>query len=194
MSQIYTTGPVQAWVAFKGTAGPTFLGYSEKGPSFQVRPQYSNVFTDYGGQDVPFDVIYQGKDAIVSCDLIDLNIGLLYAIQDIAGLSGAPGDAGTDDPGEIGTLMITEGKAYQLYLYYPYANKAAFSTMEPGQRFMAAMLMNDDSPSLGTKEKKQHLVWHCLRAPDFSQPDNLGPVKLKLFDFDMAGVSSGAIR
>jgi hypothetical protein len=191
MAQLYTTGPVDLWVAPQGQ-GPFFLGHSEKGPSFQVRPQFSDVFVDLGGQNVPFDVVYQGEDALVTVDLARWNQNVLALIQDIATL-GAGGNAPGNDPsGAIGTLMLTEQKAYPLYLRFPYASKAAFSTgpsgaEPPGYRFLFAMLQEDGFPDLGTKARKQHLVWHCLRAFNPSQ----GIVgQFTLMDFNMTSLGS----
>jgi hypothetical protein len=191
MAQLYCTGPVDLWIGFNFES-PDFLGHSERGPSFQVRPQYSPVFVDLGGQNVPFDTVYDGEDAMVTVDLTRWNNGLLEIIQDKAGLTGP----GSDAPGNIGTLMVTEGSAYQLYLHFPYAAKAAFSNqtngaLPAGYRFRAAFLETDDSPDLGTKAKKQHLVFHCLRTFDPSVVNAFGYGELQLFDFEMSGVSTG---
>jgi len=166
------------------------LGWSEKGPSFQIRPRYSDVYVDLGGQNVPFDVMYQGEDALVSITLAKFNQTTLNIIQNKANPGGGP--PGTDPFGSIGTLMLTEQKAYNLFLRFPYASVKAFyygagnasGPMPPGYRFLQATFVTDDHPALGTKPKFPRVAWHCLRNFDPSTGT------FKLFDFDMSAIGS----
>ncbi len=185
MGQPYVTGAVSVWIG--SAAGPLFLGYSERGPNISIRPHYSNVFVDLSGMSVPFDKIYDGEEAIVSCDLTYFNQNVLLAIEDYAGTT----SPGFNEPGEIGTLMLTEGIAYPLYLRFPYAAKPAFQNglngaMPAGYRFYRAMLETDDFPDLGTKARKIHLSWHCLPQLDATVSNDFGTGTFTLYDFDLS--------
>ena len=181
----YVTGPVDIWVA-PGNEGAIFLGHAEHGPTISVRPRYSPVYVDLAGQTIPYDMVYDGEDAIVTATLTRWNQNVLDLIEAIANDTAS----GIDDPGDIGSLMLTEGKAYELWLHFPYAAKPAFADMLPGQRFPCAFLETDDSPALGTQAKKAHVVWHCLRYLDMSVTNEFGTGRFLLWDGNMSALGS----
>lgn len=195
MAQVYVTGPCDIWVGPNSSSGgrsggsAQFLGHSERGPAIQIRDSFSPVYVDLGGPKVPFDMIYDGEDAIVSCELTRFNENVYETIADIAALQ-APG---FNDPGEIGTLMLQEGSTYPLWIHFPYSAKVAYQNpasgaMPAGYRFPAAYLQQDSLPALGTTARKMHLVWHCLRqfTVGFSNAEGYG--KFTLYDFNMSAL------
>lgn len=192
MAQQFVTGPCDIFVNYGSLGGvvtpPLFLGHSERGPRMQVRPQYSSSYVDIGGQKIPFDSVYDGQDAIVSADLSRWDETVYAAISIKSGASANNAPAGTDDPGDIGTLMIHEGAAIQVWLRFPHAAKLAYSTMPAGYRFPVCMLQNDDHNELGTKPRKISLVFHCLREFDVSVTNAFGAGRFVLFDHDMSGL------
>jgi hypothetical protein len=190
MAQQYVTGPCSIFVdtgSISGTTPPLFLGHSERGPRIQIRPQFSMTYVDLGGQKVPFDAVYDGEDAIVSADLTRWNEDVYTALAIKSGVSGNA-NRGLDEPGDIGTLMVYEGAATQLWLKFPYSAKASMITMPDGYRFVAAILQTDDLPELGTKARKISLVWHCMRRFDPEVTNETGQGSFTLFDHDMTGL------
>lgn len=192
MAQQFVTGPVDIFVNYGSLGGvvtpPLYLGYSERGPRMQVRPQYSSTYVDVGGQKIPFDSCYDGQDAIVSADMSRWNEDVYAAIAIKSGASGNNSPAGIDDPGDIGTLMMHEGAAITVWLRFTHAAKLAYSTMPAGYRFPIAMLQNDDHNELGTKPRKISLVFHCLREFDVTITNAYGAGRFTLFDHDMTGL------
>ncbi len=132
---------------------------------------------DITGDQKPYDYLYEGTDAKVFGDLTVWNWGVLNAIMERAAPSlaiiGTPTD-GLDAVGSIGTLMVTEGIAYQLWIHFPYSTgpgnnaatgaHAAYTTMVGGYRFLAAWLLGPDEIDPGTKANKIHVQFHCQKT------------------------------
>ncbi len=126
----------------------------------------------------------------------------MLSLEDVAkiNVNGAASNPGTMGFGEIGTLMVTEGVAYELYVVMPYTAKPAFATQVAGYHFYAAMLENDDF-ELGSTARKQRMMWHCVRklvpaagGTTVQGVNNYGGfAKFLLYDYnvsDTAGVSA----
>lgn len=145
----------------------TYLGTCEKAPKIVHRPAWKPVFNDIGGTEVPFDVSYQGEEAFTFADLTRWNEPVFSALQ---ARPNFPGDVrGLNIPGDIGTLMLTEGRAYQLFIFFPYVAKPAYASggMPAGYRFVATFLEGPDELSeLGTSPRKINLIFHHIRGWD----------------------------
>jgi len=187
MAQPYVTGPCSLWAGVGSGGSPVFLGHAERSPSIQVRPSFSPVFNDIAGQRVPMDYIYDGEEGMVSVDLTRYN-EVVYAA--LAARPNPGGSRGVNVPGDIGTLVGIEGMAFQLWLNFPYAAKAAmaFGAMPAGYHFYAAFLEGPDGlDGLGTTNRRLRLNFHCIRAL-ISGENNLGQGVFLLYDHDMTAV------
>lgn len=183
MAQVYCTGPALFYVQFPGESTPKFLGTAEREPSIDIRPAFSPVLNDLGGQRVPFDMIYDGEEAFVS-GLINRFNESVYA-QLAARPAHLAGRRGNNISGEIGTLMVQEGKAVTLWVQFPYVAKAAMlgGLMPAGYRFRAAYLEGPDAlRPLGTTARKIGMMFHAIRI--FSAVDG----SFALYDHDMTGL------
>src|SRR4051812_7347205 len=116
MAQPYSRGPVDIFVGTGLSHTPTFLGHATKGPRIRIRRFYRDMFNDLGGDLVPFDRARGSQMAVVSVVLTRWNEAVLQAAQDTAGGASVPG---TEDPGDVGALMLTEGLAQPLWLRFP---------------------------------------------------------------------------
>lgn len=182
MAQLWSTGPALIYVALTGTGdapggglggppvNPAFLGTAEFAPAIHVRREWESVFNDFGGGRVPFDTMYESKEGFTFADLTrwDENVYQQLAAAPRTAEGGFdptnPQD-GADFVGDIGSLMITEGLAYSVFIKFPFASKSAYAGMKPGYRFPASYLMGpDEANSLGTKPFKRHIVFHHLRT------------------------------
>ncbi len=199
MAQLYSSGPCGVWVGC-GTAGaPVFLGHAERTPTISIRPQFTDVFSDLGGQSVPFDKLYSGADAMVSMDLTRFNWGVY---QTIAARSTAPGAGfvfpGSNFPGEIGTLMVTEGVATGLWLKFPYSAKPSMggtasvlptsNALPAGYHFFSAFLMGPDEITSGTVPNKIRCNWYCARSFSATAGNAYGQGAFILYDFNVNGL------
>lgn len=202
MAQPYVTGPVSVYVGVTiggVTTTPVFLCHGEKGPSIQIRPSFSPVFADISGQRVPLDYLYDGEEAIVTVDSTRFNESVYFNIANRA--SPGLGSRGTDFPGDIGTLMGHEGKAFPLWLLFPYAGKPAFSAavgpnsggpMPGGYHFFRAFLEGPDGlDGLGTTNRRTRFSFHCIRVLDPTYNGADGSGSLALYDHDMSAIQTG---
>lgn len=196
MAQPYNTGPVALFAGVGSGNSPLFLGHGERGPRIQVRPKFSPVYCDLGGS-VEIDTIYDGIDAIVSVTLTRFNHGVLRTCMDrgVAFSAVSSGLEFIDDPGEMGTLMATENRTFQLWLLFPHAAKGAMAgtgtgnALPRGFRFTSSYMLGPDDHEVGNSTPyKVHCVFHCLRELDMSLNNGLGQGRWTLADRNMAGL------
>ena len=181
MAQPYSTGPAIIYVGLGGST-PVELGTAENGPRIMIDPKWEDLFNDLGGK-TPFDKMYQGESAVVSATLTvwDELVYTALAARFSPGLT-----RGIDIPTARGTLMLTEGQSYPLWVQYPFVIKAAYSASMPGcYRFNAAMLIGPDALEPGVKVYKIQMIWACLGLYDPS-------IGFSLYDHDDAGLRSFA--
>lgn len=181
MAQPFVTGPVWIYVGIGNAVSktPVFLGTAEDGPKKQHLVGWEPVMNDVTGSKKPLDQGYQGESAIVRADLTRYNEDVLAAL---VARPNPFGTRGLNAFGDLGALMLTEGLAYPLWLRYPYASKAAYSTMPPGDRFVASWLVSPEDYVQGTKPKKVSVIWYCQGV--------FSPVTggVLLYDHDMTGL------
>jgi hypothetical protein len=198
VAQPQTTGPVDIWVGIASGGTPVFLGHGERGPRIRIRRSYRPMYCDLGGDAVPFDQAHQGEMGIVSVILTRWNERVYKVIADAAttGLGGNLGNRGQQDPGQIGSLMVLEGLAYDLWLRFPFAAKTVYAAggMPAGYHFYKAMLdQEDDHDDLGTHPKRLGLTWTCLRSFDVSVTNNYGAGRFRLYDHDLTALAGAVI-
>jgi hypothetical protein len=195
MGQLYASGPVDMWCGVGAGRSPLFLGHGEKAPRIQVYRHYKQIFSDPGGE-VPFEKGYSGEWGIVSVVLDRYNESTLRIIQDVATVNtGTPPSRGFSLPGEVGSLMLTEGLTYTLFLRFPFAAKPAYSNpasgaMPAGYRFVAAHLGSpDDLFDLGPPNaRKVGLIFECMRAFDPTVTNAYGGGSLLLYDENVSSL------
>lgn len=189
------TGPVLIYVGFPtnpanqagGLFGGTiqFLGTAEKCPRWSNRAAWVPVYNDLGGQSIAADVLYEGNECFVMADMTSWDDAVLQALM-ARPFSLTPD--GIDIPGDLGTMMVTEGAAPTLYLTFPYSTRAPAvrAGMPAGRRFPAAILESpDDFDSMGTAPRKVRLLWHCYRVAQAIGPQGMTWL---LYDSNVAGL------
>lgn len=184
MAQPYVRGPILIYCGVGGS--PTFLGTGERAPRYSLRRSWERVMNDLSGTQIPYDYSYQGCEAFVTCKLTRWNQSVLNNVQDVVSGSAAAGIMG---PGEVGTLMNTEGVAQPLWLQYGYgpggfAAKPAMSGLPGGYKFFSAWLEGPDEHEGGTDPASVTLTWHCVRVPGAQYG------QFNLFNTDMSGLPS----
>lgn len=112
------TGPVSCWVG-TGINTPSFLGYGEVGPDSQIFERWTKVMSDRTGGIVARDKMYQGQEALIFITFAEWN-DLVRSL-----VMGTPtqtiANVGVNTFFQVGSLAITEGASFVLYLVYPYA-------------------------------------------------------------------------
>jgi hypothetical protein len=162
MAQPYVTGPAHLYAGVGAGGAPFFIGHAMRTPRITIRPHFSPVWCDLTGQTVPYDWIFDGEEGFVTYDVSRWNEAGYAAL---AARPRATGARGITLPGDIGSLMITELFAYQLWVVFPYAAKPAYASMPPGYHFLNAWLEGpDELDDLGTTARRNRLVFHCGRS------------------------------
>lgn len=195
--QTWTTGAVPIICGVGSSGAPMLLGWAEKFPRIQIRPYWQRVFCDLGGQSCPFDYMFDGQEGLVTADVIRFDEATYRVIADRANTNDpgvAAREPGLNEPGEIGTLMVQEKVAYQLWLPFLYANKPTMPGMRRGYRFRRAFLEGPDDLEQGTVPRKVRMVWRCVHDFDDTSRNDYGVGNMPLYDDDMSAVDGLQLR
>jgi hypothetical protein len=183
--RVFSTGPVACFV--KPQDAWKFLGYGVRAPQFFDDPAYVGVFCDLAGSQKQMDDIFDGADGSVTVELVYFNRDVLAEIQDYAGDRTGALVPGSSQPGELGTLMVSEGCAYELCFTFPRSVKAIFQDPATGRlpacrHYFAAFLdRSSQEQGLGTPLKPT-LTWNCRRAFDSDTENEFGVGEFTLYD------------
>jgi hypothetical protein len=165
-----------------GTTAPRFLGHCERAPRILIHREYANVHNDPAGS-VPADLSYQGQRATISLDLARFDAAVYDLIAQFPHTGTFP--AGTDVAGDVGSLMITEGRHIGVWILFPYSIKATnvAAGMIAGYRLPFCFPVGpDDHRSLGTQPRILNLQFLGIRNYNASTGAQL------LYDSNMAGL------
>lgn len=188
MAQLWTTGPAHFFVklpaasllAGSSTAGGSgvtigagstgsqarYLGTCRTKPKIFLRKGNKPVYNDIGGDVIPFDKLALGEDAIIVADLNRYNMPVIEALADSPQRRDIPG---FDGDGDVGTLWLTEGQGIGLYVWFPFARKAAYP-MRNGYFFPGCTweTENPEELDIGTQDFARQITFHALRIYNFS--------------------------
>lgn len=186
--QVYVPGPCSLWVAVpvdSGSATPVLLGYGEQGVTIAVTPAFDRVMNDLGGNQLPFDRLFQGEEGAVSTVLTVLNWSTYESIAMNRPFHGS-GSAtpGTTTYGDMGTLMWGEQAAMELWVRFPYATAfgSTFPGMVSGYHFFNAHLLSSTT-QFNTSAAKIPVQFECYRSFDYTTHT------WSLYDHSMTGTS-----
>jgi hypothetical protein len=188
MATPYVTGPAFIFVGCGASYTPIFLGTAERSPRISIRDEYGEVFNDILGVKIPYDWSWQGEHAFITATINRFNEATVAAMQ--ARPNGPTGVRGYSVPGDVGTLMIGEGKTLPLWVTFPYYAKATYSSagMPPGYHFFATLLESpDDLDNLNTEGRKDTFIWHAVRLPFFSY-GSISGMGAYLYDANVSGL------
>ncbi len=187
MATPFVPGPAPIWIGGAGFE-PFFLGWSERGVSFELTPNWQPYFCDLGGAE-PMDLSYQGQGGSISFTLVRWNPIALARLEDYVG--SLPGSLpGIDVAGEIGTLMAYEGLAFSCWIGFPYAAKFAYSNNALGYHFYRVVPERESLPERGSRPAKVNMTLRAIRELVMTPETQNGLVAgvLGLYDYDMTAI------
>lgn len=153
-----------------------YLGTCEQPPRLSVHPQWEPFFNDLGGAMLPIDYCYQGKDGELVGTLNYWNDAVYRAyVESVASQSNTY--PGTEEYGDTAVMWQHEGRAYQMWMQFPYYTKAYGTArgMAPGYHFWSMRpVLLEINP--GTRIGKRPIAWKIDRV--YSPSDG----KVVLFD------------
>ncbi len=163
-SSLWCTGPAYLYAGVGAAYAPVFVGTSDTPPGFDLVRGFEPVFTDVGGTRLPTDYLYQGQEAYIDLVLTKYVESAYQAMASVP--QKVAGAGGINVDGDIGTLMVTEGGAFPVWVVFPYANKQVFSAlgMPAGYRFFACLMEGPDRHRIGTGAKKIGVHLHAVRV------------------------------
>lgn len=204
ISSYWVTGPCPIYVGLKsgafvtGDASPQFLGYAESFPRMEFRPGWYPVMSDPTGPEKPADMSFASMDAVIAFNLTlwDERIAQSMEVFPGPGLAGGAPAGGLYSPGtwsfnDIGTLMMTEGYAFDAWVQFPFGGATAgptghpfMSTLPSGYHFKSCLHLGPWVPEPGAKPFKRQMVWLAWPKMKFTNRT------LSLFDYDMSAIAS----
>lgn len=192
MAQEFATGAVHIYVRGNvagaknnPSASIKYLGTAEQGPQLQTDRTYKQVMNDLSSQK-PFDYVYAGgEEAILSFVLTRWNEPVATLLE-AAPFSGGVGFSTIFDQG---SLIGQEELALEIWYVYTFGGLAARASMagqEAGRHYWQAIFWGPDQHTLGTQERKKHMVFKAWKYFDVSQ----NPPRFTLWDADVSGLPS----
>lgn len=176
MAGLWCTGPAHLFIglglgnfANPAVYTPYYVGTDEDSPTIEIAPKYQEVKNDIGGDDA-MDDSYQGRSATIDYNLNRWNEGAIAALEQTNPFSTTL--RGTDNPGDVGSLMQTEGLTFPVWVVFPYAasaptpflGKPAMAGMPAGYHFLACILTSDNHTRLGTKPRRLRFSFRARRV------------------------------
>lgn len=160
---IFVPGPVEVHCGVGNGGALQFLGWSEDGVTSTHRPFFEDVKSDLAGPLMPTDVQVMGEDAIISMNLkvFSWSAWEKIASRVPAAVGGAPGGYPF---GSIGALMVSEGYAYRLLIYRPYAAKQVFlnAGMRPAYNYFASWLLGPDDIKQSMRAMAHRTIFRAI--------------------------------
>lgn len=196
MADAFSAGPGLCFVGIGGgyaSKSPVFLGTGKGRPKIRRNRRWVPVMNDIAG-DEPYDWSWMGQNGMVAYQLTRWNEPVYLAIAQMPnpfrgiGLAGAAAIEGLESLGDTGTLVMTEGMTFPLWITQPQTTiKPAYAALghHPGWRFYDAFLLGPDELERGTAPAETHIVFYCMRG--YNRTFNT----FGLFDHNMAGLPGG---
>ncbi len=215
MSILYTTGPVQLYVATPPSitnsgygAGLTqlltqysassvyYLGTCLSAPQIEISPKYKELISDLNGGALPFDVAWCGEDVRITLLLNRWNewVYKMYAARPVPSVNsgGSGGTRGTYAASDVGRLLLHEARAVCLWAQFPYYTKYGDGStplgfgQPQGYRFIATWATLD--AIMGGSQAGKRLL-QLQAVPVYNPADGTW----KLFDENMTTSASSPI-
>lgn len=189
-AQLWTAGPAHFYVGFPPSevtlaapraGGASYLGTADDSPEIWIEGGWRPLFSDRRGKQLPAEMLATGEQAYVRVSLTrwDESVYASLAVRpgfDLLGLN-SRGKMSLDD---IGSLMLAEGQAHNLWVQFPYQQFPGFNGLPAGYRFPGSWLEEPDKRRPGLGENTLELGWHCIQVEDGED--------LVLYDDDMTGL------
>jgi hypothetical protein len=197
MAQLYTTGPVDVFIRHALDLSPVFLGHGERAPTIDITPNYLPVKAHYGGE-IPVDAIFSGETGKVRMELVRFNHNALNMLKNRArSMLDQNPVKGLFEPGQIGTMIISEYSFFELWLRFTHSKKLHNNNgdLPDGYRFLTAVLEPESIVGGSSTIMKVSLTFSCWRYPfcgyGLATRPGIGGfngVNLKLYDHDMSEI------
>lgn len=178
MARVQVPGPILHFVNFVGDPNNFwFLGTSKVAPKIRIDRAYAPIKFEQRGNLLPFDLVYQGKEAkiITQINYFDYSVAYLLGCSPRYGHGRFALGRGLDDFKSTGSLALGNKGYFTLYIVQPFASTAndpastATSPLANGNfnmplvyRFGACQVLYDDIATGGASEQELMLAINVL--------------------------------
>lgn len=167
MAQVLGTGPVHCYLSYGGLAnpasppffadgpaiGPIYYGTTREGPDITERISHYPVMNDLTGPQISFDDGYAGREDIITLQMTRWLEALDQIIEAYPRQSaGIP--RGVLPLSSIGSLTVTEGMTFRLFLIHAGAGRAAnvAAGLALGRMYYECQVLGPNKVIRGNKE------------------------------------------
>lgn len=162
---VFTPGPIDHYVQIAGQSSPLYLGTAVLAPDQEAEDFKIPVLNDLGGRSVPFQLVQDGEQWIVSTTLNRFDMQVMNLIRGLP--SRGPGEGinlGTETGRARGTLVIGVND-FQLILVNTYAGTpssgAGAGDLPRARGFYSATILKYGESTKGTRVLEASLIIQC---------------------------------
>jgi hypothetical protein len=153
----HTYGPIDVYARLRnGTAA--YLGTTVAGPEPEAEQSFLPVINDLGGRSVPFQVVYDGAEHLVTLVLNRFDYSVWSTLRALT-----PGGLGADAGVSRGTLVLGVYD-FELILIFTYKNAPAAAQaadMPAGRRYYSARIEKYRESTQGTRVTEVATIIRC---------------------------------
>lgn len=124
MARVQVTGPIWHFVQFPGdTKNVWFLGTAKQTPKLRIDQAYSPIRLEQGGKILPFDLVYQGKQAkvLTQINYVDYSVAYALGCSPRYTRSRFALGRGLVSYRDIGSMALGNKGYFTLFLCFPFA-------------------------------------------------------------------------
>ena len=162
---VFTPGPIEHYVTLPGGAAPVYLGTAVLAPDQEYEDYKIPVLNDLGGRSVPFQLVQDGEQWIVSTTLNRFDMDVMRLIRSLP--SRGPGQApifGGETGLARGTLVLGLND-FQLILVNSYAGTLSAGSgaisLAAARGFYSATILKYGESTKGTRVLEASLIIQC---------------------------------
>lgn len=176
MARPFGSGPIHVYLGFGPpsadnaafppvvtAASALYYGTTQSGPDVTEATDYYQVMNDITGPKQSMDEGFAGREDTISLVMSSWTIGVENRLEHILDPLNAVNPIGTDALGDLGTLMLSEGKTVGMWLVKAAAGKAinVAGGMPLGRYYPTCIMVG---PSKIIEGNKENLMVRVFRA------------------------------
>lgn len=163
-SLISCSGPIHIYARFRSGPIAQYLGTCVEAPEPDHTYYHIPIMNDLGGRSVPFQIIQDGEDAVVSMVMNRFDINVCRGIRALpsAAGGGVVGNLGSETGFARGTLVIGSSD-FELVIVNKYAGTPASgnSFLNLGRRYASSMLERYKESTKGSRVLEVAMLVKC---------------------------------
>lgn len=156
---MHTPGPKEFFVRFRGTGTWQFLGTCVQAPEPEETPHFIEIFNDYGGRSVPFQLVWDGATCLIPFVSNRMDLNVCRNVRDQPGRFGTTTQVGRESLLDRGSLVIgvTDFELTIRNTYFGTAHQTA--GMPAGRKYFSVVLAAYRESTVGTRVEEVAMVF-----------------------------------